>query len=88
MVGSSPLSMVLVTKKVLIVVNELWFFLSHRLPIGVACLSIHCRGFKPWSLIPEKWVCRVLKIEEKLLPFLGRLMAFRLMVVLEKEGNT
>ena len=44
-------------------------------------------GFKPWSLIPEKWVCRVLKIEEKLLPFLGRLMAFRLMVVLEKEGS-
>ena len=44
-------------------------------------------GFKPWSLIPERWVSRVLQVEEKLLPFLGRLMAFRLIVVLEKEDK-
>jgi len=42
-------------------------------------------GFKSWSLLPYKWVHTVLKIEEKILPFLGSLMAFRLMVVLEKD---
>jgi len=29
----------------------------------------------------------MLKIEEKILPFLGSLLAFRLMVVLEKDGS-
>jgi SAM-dependent methyltransferase len=43
-------------------------------------------GFKSWSLLPYKWVYAILKIEEKILPFLGSLMAFRLMVVLEKNG--
>ena len=42
-------------------------------------------GFKSWSLLPYKWVHAILKIEEKILPFLGSLMAFRLMVVLEKD---
>ena len=42
-------------------------------------------GFKSWSLLPYKWVHSILKIEEKILPFLGSLMAFRLMVVLEKD---
>lgn len=42
-------------------------------------------GFKTWSLFPYKWVKTILKIEEKLLPFLGSIMAFRLMVVLEKK---
>ena len=42
-------------------------------------------GFKSWSLLPYKWVHTILKIEEKILPFLGSLMAFRLMVVLEKD---
>jgi len=41
-------------------------------------------GFKSWSLLPNNWVNTVLKIEEKLLPIIGGLMAFRLMVVLEK----
>ena len=44
-------------------------------------------GFKSWSLLPYKWVHTILKIEEKILPFLGSLMAFRLMVVLEKDGS-
>jgi SAM-dependent methyltransferase len=44
-------------------------------------------GFKSWSLLPYKWVHTVLKIEERILPFLGSLMAFRLMVVLEKDGS-
>jgi SAM-dependent methyltransferase len=44
-------------------------------------------GFKSWSLLPCKWVPTILKIEERLLPFLGNFMAFRLMVVLEKDGS-
>jgi SAM-dependent methyltransferase len=44
-------------------------------------------GFKEWSLISIKWVNTLLKIEEKLLPFIGSFMAFRLMVVLEKDGQ-
>ena len=42
-------------------------------------------GFKSWSLLPKRWVNAILKLEEKLLPFLGRFMGFRLMVVLEKK---
>lgn len=42
-------------------------------------------GFKSWSLIPAGWVDPLLRFEDRLLPFLGNLMAFRLMVVLEKE---
>ena len=44
-------------------------------------------GFKSWSLLPYKWVHTILKIEERILPFLGGLMAFRLMVVLEKDES-
>ena len=44
-------------------------------------------GFKSWSLLPLKWVHTILKIEEKLLPFIGNLMAFRLMIVLEKDQS-
>ena len=44
-------------------------------------------GFKSWSLLPYKWVHTILKVEEKLLPFLGNFMAFRLMVVLEKDES-
>jgi len=42
-------------------------------------------GFKSWSLMPCIFVDLILKIEEKLLPFLGRFMSFRIMVVLEKN---
>jgi len=42
-------------------------------------------GFKPWSLVPYRWVRIILKMEEKLLPILGSFMAFRLMTVLEKK---
>jgi SAM-dependent methyltransferase len=41
-------------------------------------------GFKSWSLIPHSWVDPLLCLEDRLAPFLGRLMAFRLLVVLEK----
>ncbi len=42
-------------------------------------------GFKPWSLIPSGWVKPVLKIEEAVMPVLGPLAAFRMMVVVEKK---
>ncbi|OHC67337.1 MAG: hypothetical protein A3H93_15155 [Rhodocyclales bacterium RIFCSPLOWO2_02_FULL_63_24] len=42
-------------------------------------------GFKSWSLIPAEWVKPLLRLEDRLLPLIGGLMAFRLMVVLEKE---
>lgn len=41
-------------------------------------------GFKKWSLVPPWLVTPLLKVEEWLLPYLGRMMAFRLMIVLEK----
>ena len=42
-------------------------------------------GFKSWSLIPSFLVKPVLKFEDFLLPILGPLMAFRLIVILEKN---
>jgi len=42
-------------------------------------------GFKSWTLIASSFVRPVLKLEEALLPYLGRFMAFRLFVVLEKK---
>ena len=43
-------------------------------------------GFKPWSLWPSKLVGPALRVEHVLLPFLGPLLAFRVMIVLEKRG--
>jgi len=42
-------------------------------------------GFKPWSLWPAALVAPALKAERALLPLLGPLLAFRLMVVLERR---
>jgi SAM-dependent methyltransferase len=42
-------------------------------------------GFRRWCLIPQSMVHSLLKIEQTLLPALGRLMAFRILVVLEKH---
>ena len=44
-------------------------------------------GFKSWSLFPPGLVPAALRAEEWLLPFLGRLLAFRLMIVLERRGD-
>jgi len=41
-------------------------------------------GFKSWSLMPASWVAPLLRVEDLLLPLLGPLMGFRLLVVLEK----
>jgi SAM-dependent methyltransferase len=43
-------------------------------------------GFKPWCLWPSRLVGPALKVEQVLLPFLGPLLAFRIMIVLEKRG--
>ena len=40
-------------------------------------------GFQKWSLIPSRFISFLLKIESKLLPFLGPIMAFRLVIVLK-----
>jgi SAM-dependent methyltransferase len=40
-------------------------------------------GFRRWSLLPARWVDQVLRAERRLERRLGRLAAFRLLVVLE-----
>ena len=40
-------------------------------------------GFQKWSLVPSMLVNWLLKIEKKLIPFLGPIMAFRLVIVLK-----
>lgn len=42
-------------------------------------------GFRRWCLVPSSSVNQLLQIEEKLLPWLGKLMAFRLLSVIEKQ---
>jgi SAM-dependent methyltransferase len=46
-------------------------------------------GFKPWSFIGERTARNLLSVERKLEPFLGRLLGFRLLMVIEKRqvGN-
>lgn len=41
-------------------------------------------GFRRWSLIPAAIVAPLLRLEQSLAPVLGRLMAFRLFVVMER----
>ena len=41
-------------------------------------------GFQRWSLIPERLVEPLLKLENRLLPVLGRWLAFRLLAVVER----
>jgi len=45
-------------------------------------------GFQSWSLIPAAAIGPALRVESALSGVLGGLMAFRLFVVLEKEGAT
>ncbi|MEW5727611.1 MAG: class I SAM-dependent methyltransferase [Pseudomonadota bacterium] len=42
-------------------------------------------GFRPWCLLPQSVVGGMLKLEDVLMPVLGPLMAFRLMVVVERR---
>jgi SAM-dependent methyltransferase len=43
-------------------------------------------GFKPWSLIPQALARRVLRIERVIEPVVGRALAFRMMLVVEKAA--
>lgn len=43
-------------------------------------------GFKPWSFIPQAVARRLLRIERVIEPIVGRALAFRLMLVLEKAA--
>ena len=42
-------------------------------------------GFRSWSLIPARLVEPLLRVETRLLPAVGRLMAFRLLAVVERR---
>lgn len=42
-------------------------------------------GFRKWSLLPAGLVGAMLRLEEALMPLLGPLMAFRMLVVLERQ---
>lgn len=42
-------------------------------------------GFKPWSLLTAGMADTLVRTEDYLMPFIGPIMAFRLMVVLEKK---
>lgn len=44
-------------------------------------------GFKRWTLLPERLVAPLLRLEDKILPGLGALMGFRLFIVLEKRAE-
>ncbi len=41
-------------------------------------------GFKRWSLIPQRLVSPMLRLEERLNPLLGRLLAFRLLAIVTR----
>jgi SAM-dependent methyltransferase len=43
-------------------------------------------GFRRWSLLPKALVPALLRLEDSVLPLLGRIAAFRLFVVLQKRG--
>jgi SAM-dependent methyltransferase len=45
-------------------------------------------GFKRWSLIPASLVAPMLRLEAALEPWLGRLLGFRLLIVIEAMGAT
>ncbi len=40
-------------------------------------------GFRSWSALPAGWVGPLLRLEDRLLPLLGRVMAFRLLGVID-----
>jgi SAM-dependent methyltransferase len=42
-------------------------------------------GYRPWCLLPERLVQPVMRFENRLTPALGPLMAFRLLMVIEKR---
>jgi hypothetical protein len=45
-------------------------------------------GFKPWSLVGAGMARRMLRIERAIEPVLGRFMAFRMMLTVEKVAHS
>lgn len=43
-------------------------------------------GYRPWSLLPAALVPSLLRLEDRLMPWLGRLAAFRLLGVIERSA--
>lgn len=43
-------------------------------------------GFRPWSLVPGRLVERLLALERLLEPYLGRVLGFRMLTVLERSS--
>ncbi len=43
-------------------------------------------GFKSWCIIPLRLIKPLLKVEDYILPLLGKLMSFRMFVILEKQS--
>jgi SAM-dependent methyltransferase len=41
-------------------------------------------GFKPWSLVPASFARHILRLERAIEPIMGRFIAFRMMLVIEK----
>ncbi len=44
-------------------------------------------GFQKWQLITERMIRPILKLERYLLPFIGKIAAFRIFIILEKNGR-
>jgi hypothetical protein len=44
-------------------------------------------GFKPWALLSDRMGARLLSLEKKLEPGLGRLFGFRMLIVFEKKAT-
>lgn len=42
-------------------------------------------GFKSWQLLPTGWVKPLLSFEERIMPLVGRLMAYRMLVVVDRS---
>jgi len=43
-------------------------------------------GFKPWSLLTARMARHLLRFERAIEPLVGRLAAFRVMVIIEKKA--
>lgn len=43
-------------------------------------------GFRSWSLLPARAVDRLLRVESRVEPYLGRLMAFRVLIQLDRSA--
>lgn len=44
-------------------------------------------GFRPWSLVPSFAIKFILNIEKLLAPVIGRLMAFRIFIIIDKKTS-